>query len=365
MSRIFDLAVIGGGPAGTAAAITAAHNGHRALLLESGSFPRHKVCGEFVSAEALMLLEKLLGSNSLTEAAPRISHARIFLDDRVVNLPVAPAAASVSRYGLDLALWNSALTSGVACLPETRVVAVRRSTSGTFSLQTEAADFEARAVINATGRWSNLTSPSAVEAKTNSVGLKAHFFESEPAVSCDLYFFEGGYCGVQPVASNAVNVSAMVRVEVARTLEGVFAQSRQLLQRSRKWSQATARVSTAPLIFREARTSENGMLQCGDAAAFIDPFAGDGISMALHSGSMAAASLDSFLRGESSLECAIQGYAELHRIRLQPALKNAAQLRRLLRLPRMLRGAALSLMSLSPIARLAVHQTRARADEAA
>ena len=58
---IYDLIVIGGGPAGCAAAITAAQEGASVLLQERGRFPRHKVCGEFVSAESLHVLEKLLG----------------------------------------------------------------------------------------------------------------------------------------------------------------------------------------------------------------------------------------------------------------------------------------------------------------
>src|SRR6202035_869650 len=54
---IFDLAIIGGGPAGCAAAIVSASGGARVLLLERTRFPRHKVCGEFVSAESLGLLQ--------------------------------------------------------------------------------------------------------------------------------------------------------------------------------------------------------------------------------------------------------------------------------------------------------------------
>lgn len=365
MSCIFDIAVVGAGPAGASAAISAAQNGQRVLLLEAGNFPRHKVCGEFVSAEALELVEKLLASDSLVKAAPRISVARMFVDGRLVEFPVRPAAASISRYDLDLAFWRAARAQGVECRAETRVQAVRRVPSGAFSIETQAMDFAARAVINATGRWSNLSATVAALGQPRSIGLKAHFFEAGATPSCNLYFFDGGYCGVQPIAPNMVNVSAMVRAEVARTLEGVFAQNPRLQERSLAWSPAAPRVSTAPLIFRETTTSLDGVLLCGDAAAFIDPFAGDGISMALHSGSLAAASLNLFLRGDISLEGAIKHYAERHRTMLQPALRNAVQLRRLLHLPRLLRGAALSLMSLSPIARLAVHQTRARTSEAA
>jgi len=59
---MYDLIVIGGGPAGSAAAIAAARAGAQVLLLERGRYPRHKVCGEFVSAESLDLLSTLLGT---------------------------------------------------------------------------------------------------------------------------------------------------------------------------------------------------------------------------------------------------------------------------------------------------------------
>jgi flavin-dependent dehydrogenase len=78
----YDLIVVGGGPAGSAAAITAARNGASVLMLERGRFPRHKVCGEFVSAESLELLGNLFdaGHQSLIREMPRISQGRVFAD---------------------------------------------------------------------------------------------------------------------------------------------------------------------------------------------------------------------------------------------------------------------------------------------
>src|SRR5204863_2792233 len=111
----YDLIVIGGGPAGTAAAIVANRTRKRVLLLERGKFPRHKVCGEFVSAESLGLLKTLLDSqhSSLLLDAVQIPNAWLFLDNRTLSTVVDPPAASIARLDLDQALWDSADSSGV------------------------------------------------------------------------------------------------------------------------------------------------------------------------------------------------------------------------------------------------------------
>jgi len=97
----FDLAVIGGGPAGTSAAITAARSGARVLLLEAIEFPRHKVCGEFISAESLGVLADLLrdlpAGQAFLKSAPKLGRARLFLGNRRLEAPVSPAGVSISR----------------------------------------------------------------------------------------------------------------------------------------------------------------------------------------------------------------------------------------------------------------------------
>src|SRR5919201_5224420 len=101
-SEMYDLIVIGGGPAGSAAAITAARLGAHVVLLERGRFPRHKVCGEFVSQESLGILRRLLQPDSLLgDQPPRVGRARFFVDGKVLRAPVSPPAASISRFELD------------------------------------------------------------------------------------------------------------------------------------------------------------------------------------------------------------------------------------------------------------------------
>ena len=154
----YDLIVIGAGPGGSSAAILAARKGARVLLLERGAFPRHKVCGEFVSAESLDLLETLLGraAADLVTVALRIGRARLFLDGHLVENSITPSAASIARYELDAALWNAAKSSGVATQARITVNAVRND--GAFRIMSSAGEFSAAAVIDASGRWSNLGS---------------------------------------------------------------------------------------------------------------------------------------------------------------------------------------------------------------
>lgn len=363
----FDLAIVGGGPAGCSAAIMAARCGARVLLMERTSFPRHKVCGEFVSGESLELLEQLLGDGfqKLLFDAPRISDSRIFLDGSVLHASVKPSAASIARFDLDSALWQSCLASGVTAKEEISVRSIEGQ--GPFQIKTEDQVFSAASLINASGRWSSFTSPEvrSRNVKPSWIGIKAHFYEPKAALSTDLYFFEGGYCGVQPVypASDGsgvrINVCAMVRADVASTLPEILSMQPELSERSQKWQPAMEPVTTSPLVFHKPEPLQNGMLQAGDAAAFVDPFVGDGISLALRSGTLAAECLKPFFKRKCSLRKAATAYSHAYQERLGRVFKVSSMLRGWLRWPRAARKPMLSLISSSPfISRQIVRMTR-------
>ena len=354
----YDLIVAGAGPAGSACAITAARAGARVLLLEKDHFPRHKVCGEFVSPESLGLLERLLGEKPFA-SLPQINSSRVFVDKKTVSLPVTPAARSIPRFELDALLFHAAQSAGVKTKEETVVREVQQQ-GEIFRATSKEGIFAGKAVVNATGRWSQLT-PYGISTKKKWIGLKAHFTEKDAPLSVDLYFFSGGYCGVQPVSANAVNAAAMVRADAARSLEEVFALHPELWQRSRDWQPLFPTITTSPLYFRKPETESRGMMLAGDAAGFIDPFAGDGISLALHSGTLAAESLAPFFQAKCSLDQAHQRYRDSYQQRFAPAFRNAARLRLALSAPAWLRSGLISLAGLRSVAGLVVRGTRARA----
>jgi flavin-dependent dehydrogenase len=369
---IFDLIVTGAGPAGCATAISAARAGARVLLLERSRFPRQKVCGEFVSAESLELLHELLAPDerSLFAEAPRISEARVFADNRMFSAEIDPAAASITRYDLDIALWRSALQSGAHGKENCTVQSVEQAANGgssPFRVQTSTGQFDSRALVNAAGRWSFFTSHAtrARAKKSRWIGVKAHFYEAAAPQSVDLYFSRGGYCGVQPVAAPRhgsgwlINACAMVDANVATELVQILRCHPTLWERSAGWKSAMAPVTTAPLVFHEPEPVQNQILQAGDAATFVDPFIGDGISLALRSGTLAAKCLGAYFSEQSTLEDAACRYAEGYRRELAPVFRASSQLRNFFRLPGVLRRPVMSILQRSPaITRQLVRMTR-------
>ncbi len=353
----YDFAIAGAGPAGCAAALRAARLGKCVLLLERGRYPRQKVCGEFISAQGVALLQDLHPelTGRLLQAAPRIAKGRLFLDGRTIEIPIEPAAASVTRFALDAAMWQACVEAGVDCRQQ--AAAEQVDGNGPFEIRASGGTFTARSVLNAAGRWSNLQgiAPNPVDRW---IGLKQHFREAAPVTSVDLYFFPGGYCGVQPVGVATVNACAMVRADVAHTLQDVFRLHPELGRRSRSWQPASELVSTSPLIFSTPRPVRDHTLYAGDAAGFIDPFLGDGMSLAFSSGVLAADCLADFWHGGTTLAKAARNYEDGYRRELLPLFRNAALLRRSLALPSVLRKPLVALLNAGPIGRWVVERTR-------
>jgi flavin-dependent dehydrogenase len=356
----FDVAVIGGGPAGSSAAISASRFGASVVLLEAGDFPRHKVCGEFVSAESLDMLRDLLGpvaaADAILRCAPVIDHVRLLLNGDSVTARVVPPALSVARYDLDFLLWQAANQGGVEARSSCEVRAL--AGNGPFRLDTPQGVLEAAAVIVAAGRWSRFAVRDPIPAGPKWIGLKAHFRELQAPRSTDLYFFEHGYCGVQPTANDVVNACAMVRSDRATSLEDVLALHPSLAQRRRLWQAITDPVTTSPLIHRTPQPVKDNLIFVGDAAAFIDPFVGDGISIALRSGRFAAASLAPFLGGARSLEDACGEYQATYQQHIAPLFSTASRIRRILSFPKPLQAAAFAALRLPGIMSFVIHRTR-------
>jgi flavin-dependent dehydrogenase len=356
----YDLAIVGGGPGGSAAAITAARLGAKVVLLEAGDFPRQKVCGEFVSAESLDILRDLLRAfaeaDSVLRAAPVIDEVRLFLAGRQIQTAVRPPALSIPRYELDRLLWRAAGQSGVHTIGNCEVREI--DGDGPFRVNTATGEFHAASVIVAAGRWSRFRPSVVVPPGPKWIGLKAHFREVRPSRSTDLYFFDRGYCGVQPVCEDVVNACAMVRSDRATSLDRALWLHPGLAERSRNWQPVTEPVSTAPLIYRTPEPVRGNFVFVGDAAAFIDPFVGDGISIALRTGCLAANALVPLIRDGGKLQDAVASYQRNYNEQFAPLIRAAARIRTLLSCPQPILAAGLPLLRLPGVLPFIIRKTR-------
>lgn len=328
---IVDVAIIGGGPAGTAAALEARRQGLSVAIWERDRFPRDKVCGEFISPEALHLLE-----SEIPETAARGANIRDaeFISARGVSrtFRLPHAALGLSRRLLDAALWKAAGAAGAEAHEGESIRKVRKLVS--FGKDPDAWGIEsaggnvrrAKSLLVACGRWwaiDGLSSPArqVSQAPGDWIGAKAHFEGIPPRDRVEMYFFHGGYCGLAPVEDGNVNVCCLVRRERIReretkglqNLAGWLLQAARLPaleRRLRGAIQISPVVTTAPVHLARRRPVQGGVLMAGDASGFLDPFTGEGISMALHSGRLAAQAVAKSLFEGSGDERAAAIYAE-------------------------------------------------------
>jgi menaquinone-9 beta-reductase len=345
----FDVAVVGGGLAGCLAAITLAQHGHTVALFEAGRYPRAKVCGEFLSPETQALFEAAGVMPTINARRPvSINTARITAPDGTAWQTEFPAPAiGLSRYALDDILFQHAGALGVTTYESTRVTHVDGDLQHGFILEARdrntTHEATARAVIVAHGKHSNLdkTLQRPTPRGQTYVGLKRHFNGAPLADRVDLHVFRGGYCGMSHVEDDATNVCLLVRQDVFRNamqeedagLEGFIRWMVNQNPYLREWF-ATATpiyddwISISRVTLDTKPLTAGDVLFAGDAAGMIAPLAGDGMAMALHSGTMAANTLNEYLRGEQSAATVVKTYHHdwqhtfANRLRLGRVLNN-------------------------------------------
>jgi flavin-dependent dehydrogenase len=344
----FDAVVIGAGPAGSAAATLLARAERRVLLIEKDRFPRNKVCGEFLSAQALPLLERLGVVREIEACGPEEIHAgRLELRGGTsVAFRLDKPALGLSRYRLDHLLAAHAQAAGAQVWFGTRVLSASPQNGG-FRIRcvTEAHESEVRAaaVIGAWGRWDALDR----NLGRRFLGDRARYFgwsrdyENDPALAGEvrLYAFRGGYCGLSRVEGGAVNLAGVVSASWHKRLghswEAVMAHARREnpaldADLSNLSPGPIGFLGTGPVFFTRKPCVERGILMAGDAAGFLDPFSGQGQTMALASGMLAAETIERALGGEIPFEALPREYARAWKLRFARRFEWSAVFRSLM-----------------------------------
>jgi geranylgeranyl reductase family protein len=306
--RAVDVVVVGAGPAGVAAAITAARSGLRVVCCDRATFPRDKTCGDGLTAQALRLLEELGLDRAALERAGYVSVDECVVvspSGRRVELPL-PAdgehAGVVAREGLDAALVDLAHAHGVDVREGTEVVdVVVRFDAVTVTAGGETID--SPYLVAADGHWSpvrrHLHPTPAPDLGTWHAARQYFDHVDDPRLwvlfAADLL---PGYAWVFPMPGGAANVGFGVLRDgrSGRELKELWAD---LLQRpqlrevlgARAVARGPVRAWPIPTAFTPARLADGPVLYAGDAAAVVDPLTGEGIAQALETGMLAAGAI--------------------------------------------------------------------------
>jgi geranylgeranyl reductase family protein len=317
--QLFDVAIVGGGPAGSSCAAFCAMAGLRALILEREKFPREKVCGDCLNPSCWPVLERL----QLTERVRDLPHSKlssvefISINGRgvTVDLPSgADGEISVKRSLFDDLLLRRARELGANVHEKTTVTELSRNDH--WNIETASGDsFQARILIGADGRNStvahlrNLLPRPARER----VALQAHIpLPRDFGNRIVLQFLHEGYSGQASVNETQLNLCLVGTPPTISTLRK-WAEREFDLPANQPWRTIT------PLTRSPVPSAHENLFFIGDAARVVEPFTGEGIYYALQSGELAANAAAKILRGNdrnSILREFSRAHAEMYRGRL-------------------------------------------------
>ncbi|MDR6128478.1 flavin-dependent dehydrogenase [Sphingomonas sp. SORGH_AS802] len=298
--------IVGGGPAGAAAAIMLAEAGIRAVVLERSRDTGDALCGGFLSWRSIETLERLgVAADRLNPA--RVHRLRLFVGERMREAPLPRPALAVSRRRLDsLLLARTEAGAGVE-----RGVAVRAWTAEGVRLA-DGATLSPATLLLATGKHElrGLARPEAARGRDPAMGLRVRL-AAGPALdrlvgdAIELHLFDGGYAGLVRQEDGSANLCLAVRRSRLTAAGSPLALLHRLGRDSGPLGERLADMAAAPAIdavanvpygWRALRT-ESGLFRLGDQAGVIPSLAGEGMGIALASGLSAALAHG---RGESA-----------------------------------------------------------------
>jgi menaquinone-9 beta-reductase len=284
MERV--VTIVGGGLAGLSLGIALRQTGTPVILHEAGVYPRHRVCGEFISGVSPAVLDTLGIADLLQDASRHFSTAW-YLRDRKFFCAQLPTALGISRFSLDNRLSVRFRELGGILNQRSRV----REKSGT-------------GLVWCGGR---------VPARGGWIGLKCHVSGLDLSADLEMHLAANGYVGLAKVEDGKVNVCGLFRQEPKLSGKGTETLRRYLLVGGLEGIARrifSAKIDESSFLgiagFSLGRQPNHDTIPTlGDAWGIIPPFTGNGMSMAFESAAIALEPLRNWQRGRETWESAL------------------------------------------------------------
>ncbi len=323
MADAADVAIVGGGPAGSALAIRLAREGVSTVVFERQREPEWRACGVFSSPLTCDRLVDLgFSRNDVGVLARPISALRLeTLGGATCRIEYAHGTANgFDRVRLDAALLDRARETGADVRRATVVRSLelpaahhlaRLDVSPTVGASSgERQIIEARVVVGADGPGSNVARTGGLGGRSRMKKFGLTYQREDPdaalagrAMEERFVFGRGWYAGIAPVPDGRVNIGIVLPGEWLSSPPSVVAE--RLIGRFRGppagWMTAPVTEgyrTSGTLEHRPLRVAGPGYLLVGDAAGFIDPLSGEGLHRALVSSEMAAEAIRRWLAGD-------------------------------------------------------------------
>ena len=304
----YDVIIIGGGLAGLTNAIHLSKFKQQVLLIEKNSYPRHRVCGEYISNEVLPYLNSL-GIDPIKEGAKQISKVEVSTSKgNLIKGELPLGGFGMSRYFLDNLLLKKAQSNGVVVLKDSVDSVVFKNQ--VFTVQTKDSKlFQSKITIGAFGKRSVLDlrmNRKFIKKKSPYLAVKIHVKGDFPENVIALHNFKGGYCGVSKVENNSINLCYITEYKSFKKHKTITDFQNQVMFKNKhlkKIFQGSNSVFEKPLTisqisFETKKPVENHIIMCGDTAGMIHPLCGNGMGMAITSARLASIRILQFLNGE-------------------------------------------------------------------
>ncbi|QIH37610.1 NAD(P)/FAD-dependent oxidoreductase [Flavobacterium sp. Sr18] len=287
-----EVLIIGGGLAGLTAAIHLSKIGLQVTIIEKNSYPKHKVCGEYISNEVLPYLNWLdlkisdLKPTNITKLEFSTASGKTIKS----NLPLG--GFGISRFTLDEYLYKKALENGCKIIQDN--VENILFNDNQFIVTTNNSILKSEIVIGAFGKRSNVDQKmnrDFITKKSYWLAVKAHYSGDFPNDVVGLHNFKGGYCGVSKVENNRINICYLADYKTFKQFKNIEEYQNSIVSENphlRVIFEDSSLLFEKPLTisqisFERKQTVENHILMIGDTAGLIHPLCGNGMAMAIHS----------------------------------------------------------------------------------